>query len=38
MMEFVSWDDFPFPIYGKIIQIFQTTNQDYSKTLDESGL
>ena len=30
--EFVSWDDFPFPIYGKSskipwFQTFQTTNQ-----------
>ena len=25
--EFVSWDHKLFPIYGKIIQMFQTTNQ-----------
>ena len=27
MMEFVSWDDELFPVYGKIFQMFQTTNQ-----------
>ena len=27
MMDFVSWDDDIPNIYGKIIQVFQTTNQ-----------
>ena len=31
--EFVTWDDYIYPIYGKIIQMFQTTNP----SRDENG-
>ena len=30
MMEFITWDDFPFPIEGNIKFMFQTTKQNRS--------